>query len=447
MFCGGSSLRWPQVSISSQVLFAGLQQIRGFAMKLSGNSIVSSRSCNTLCAVRDWCTTGALPTSVSVIHSLLTGRETYKVQNAPAILLLILGRQHCTERRDRLFALLGMLNKIISSDKVLFNSRYASSTVDIYTEITRVILQQTNWFGFCCAFSAIKSEDPMSLLPSWVPHYDGSKENLNMLGLFRNTQFNAPGSYLSTESQPAQDIQFLDNQLGLTGCRVAVIKAGSEDLGEFDLCKTQFEAGLQLILDIGEIYHPTGQATLEAYWRTRVVDSFQNATPSEMMASFVHWWLHTWTARASNLTGEALDEYLRTMPNVDLVSHTISPGVLADREAIRATISPNVSERDGLNAILRKSAALFGTAMSYWVRNRRLFSTEEGHLGNAINTLRKGDEIWISPRARTPFILRRTQSATHPDRFLFIGECYVHGMMDGEQFIEQPPVWREVWLQ
>ena len=80
------------------------------------------------------------------------------------------------------------------------------------------------------------------------------------------------------------------------------------------------------------------------------------------------------------------------------------------------------------------------------MKERRLFSTVEGHLGNAIQTVRDGDEIWIFRRATHPFILRRISAADAQKRFTFIGECYLHGAMYGEAFENKPPVWEEAWL-
>jgi hypothetical protein len=37
------------------------------------------------------------------------------------------------------------------------------------------------------------------------------------------------------------------------------------------------------------------------------------------------------------------------------------------------------------------------------------------------------DKVWIIPGARTPFVLRQKDT-----RYQLVGECYVHGLMNGE---------------
>ncbi|KAN0088998.1 HET domain containing protein [Hyaloscypha variabilis] len=59
---------------------------------------------------------------------------------------------------------------------------------------------------------------------------------------------------------------------------------------------------------------------------------------------------------------------------------------------------------------------------------RRFFTTKNGYMGLSPYSSRIGDSIVILLGGRTPFILRRTRKGG----YRFIGECYVHGMMNGE---------------
>jgi Heterokaryon incompatibility protein (HET) len=60
-------------------------------------------------------------------------------------------------------------------------------------------------------------------------------------------------------------------------------------------------------------------------------------------------------------------------------------------------------------------------------RNRRFCLTEGGKIGQVPNCAQKGDEVWILLGATVPFILRRVGPC-----YLFVGECYIHGIMYGE---------------
>jgi predicted sulfurtransferase len=42
-----------------------------------------------------------------------------------------------------------------------------------------------------------------------------------------------------------------------------------------------------------------------------------------------------------------------------------------------------------------------------------------------------GDEVWLLEGGAVPYVLRR-QIGGEGERFVFLGECYVHGAMHGE---------------
>ncbi|TVY41023.1 Heterokaryon incompatibility protein 6,OR allele [Lachnellula subtilissima] len=61
-------------------------------------------------------------------------------------------------------------------------------------------------------------------------------------------------------------------------------------------------------------------------------------------------------------------------------------------------------------------------------RNRRLFSTQRGFLGLGPEILESGDVVCIFPQLPVPLVLRPVDG-----HFLLVGECYVDGIMDGEE--------------
>jgi hypothetical protein len=58
---------------------------------------------------------------------------------------------------------------------------------------------------------------------------------------------------------------------------------------------------------------------------------------------------------------------------------------------------------------------------------RRFFTTKNGYMGLSPSLARIGDKVVILLGGKTPFILRKTKE----NRYRFMGECYVHGMMTG----------------
>jgi hypothetical protein len=83
---------------------------------------------------------------------------------------------------------------------------------------------------------------------------------------------------------------------------------------------------------------------------------------------------------------------------------------------------------------LDKACHIYNELVVPGVHRRRLFTTERGLLGSGIETLQKGDEVWLLCNARVPMILRRT---TISGEYTLIGECYVYGFMNGEMLHDE----------
>lgn len=62
----------------------------------------------------------------------------------------------------------------------------------------------------------------------------------------------------------------------------------------------------------------------------------------------------------------------------------------------------------------------------------RFIIIKKGYVGTVPNLARAGDVVAITKGGRVPFIL--WESTTRLRAFQLVGECYVHGMMNGEGF-------------
>ena len=61
----------------------------------------------------------------------------------------------------------------------------------------------------------------------------------------------------------------------------------------------------------------------------------------------------------------------------------------------------------------------------------RLFVTQNGRLGTAHKGIQAGDVVSLMLGGEVPLVLRPNRA-----KYKFIGECYVHGFMDGEGLVE-----------
>lgn len=62
--------------------------------------------------------------------------------------------------------------------------------------------------------------------------------------------------------------------------------------------------------------------------------------------------------------------------------------------------------------------------------NRTVSRTEKGYLGMGPPAAEKGDLVFVLPGCTVPFVLRKIESG-----YRVIGECYTHGIMDGEAIV------------
>ena len=64
--------------------------------------------------------------------------------------------------------------------------------------------------------------------------------------------------------------------------------------------------------------------------------------------------------------------------------------------------------------------------------HRRLVTTERGHVGMALETVETTDVIAVLLGCSTSMVLRQAQGNSGHLRWKVVGECYLHGIMNGE---------------
>lgn len=87
------------------------------------------------------------------------------------------------------------------------------------------------------------------------------------------------------------------------------------------------------------------------------------------------------------------------------------------------------------NSFISRQHPRVSSAVTVATKNRRFFVTEKGYFGLGSPTTQEGDEVWILSGGNTPYILRQTDGPSSRNR-IFVGEAYVHGIMQGEALNE-----------
>ena len=142
-----------------------------------------------------------------------------------------------------------------------------------------------------------------------------------------------------------------------------------------------------------------GQSVKEAFWRALLGDVHKDSRPA---AGYLGELYDDWVAMQKELLPYGRD-----------AGHTLS-----------------FPQDDAFWDRMRRTGQ-WNNAMATCAVGRRLCVTREGYLGCVPRWATVGDEIIVILGASTPFVVRGLERQGG-ERYELVGECYVHGMMDGE---------------
>lgn len=180
----------------------------------------------------------------------------------------------------------------------------------------------------------------------------------------------------------------------------------------------------------------TATTVFEAFWRTLVAD--KDAAPGlhrEQMsraraphAAFAE----VFSLLLDAATGAAADGDLET-PTPSLPGQTYSRRQRLPQGSRGRLVPESLSSAEGRGS--KGAAAAFKAArVAMWAAlvNRRVGVTERGYLGAFPDSVQRGDVVCVLRGCHVPFVLRPVGEGEGAGRFEVLGECYVHGMMNGE---------------
>ena len=132
--------------------------------------------------------------------------------------------------------------------------------------------------------------------------------------------------------------------------------------------------------------------------------------------------------------GSLVDAFCRTLTCNNLCNEYHPPN---------ATSSKLEESRDFVLAFVLDKDKKFNVSMSIkFLCSVRLYSskrsfiiTQEGYIGIAPNATKPGDRVCVLFGCRTPMLLRKTSGLQSQ----VVGDCYIHGVMDGEAFLGPLP--------
>jgi hypothetical protein len=294
-----------------------------------------------------------------------------------------------SDLRDKIFGLIGMISN--GQDPAL-DPDYHSTPETIFQRVTAYLLKQDKIAVLHIA--GLGSVRNLPSLPSWVPDYSLIRRQSILGGIGGMAGFKASG-----DSKPAVRVIEASQIITAGGRTIGTIQPVSSPRPpsswnrESQTLKEYREALLVWFDETKDIRnrttpYPTGEPWPEVYWRTLVTNTAQSGSAAEPAY------------------GRYLESFLklhRIYVESDAPEQHLSDEMLQDAERWTRAFSTT------------------GT--------RRLFTTEKGYLGLGPELIRQGDSIYLLFGATTPFIIRQAEVG---DNWQIVGECYIHGLMNGE---------------
>ena len=346
--------------------------------------------------------------------------------------LPILRARACSDPRDKIYAALGL-----ASDGAIISPNYSSSVAETYTLTARQLIstkQNLNILWYC------EPSAPDSRVPSWTPDWQRRQVfarrplGQEFIGLRKHTLAN----FYKASGGRRLDVRFADRsrKLVLQGIWVASIGF----IGVPATPSLPSSVKKQNLLPRDDSYY-TSEARKEAEH-----DLLNRSKISECG------WLHDWFAWQSKVRVDCRTlipkneswQYSQDESPAQFDQITYGPSITESsndtfRHAFRRTICADVLLTDTYhfngrmgpeNDETMPSPNQFFAAISRVLYGRTFMASTTGLMCLGPEETQAEDVIFVAMGADVPFVLRPQEDGN----FKFVGECYVHGIMDGELF-------------
>ena len=308
------------------------------------------------------------------------------------------------DARDKIYGILGLLDPSLVSQ---LRIDYTLPVLEVYTGFVKAVIHVTKRLDIICQSRADLSTE--QAYPSWVPDW---QRKIQVVGDLRGytgpkANFNASGdtTAMAEFSERGQLMcrAFKIDAVDGIGCPVSPNPGGEDD-----------------VVQSSQHHHAySNKEGLDtALWRTLVANRSQS--------------------------GEPAPDWFRTLLEIPMLPrgrpHDVGDEVIYEifdsfRECTGtfrifgydlASFFPYKSDRELGDATILQQLGVMSRAVNV-LFGRKLMTTARGFLGLAPEGLQKGDSLWILLGCSVPVALRSCG-----DYYKLVGECYVHGVMEGE---------------
>ena len=336
----------------------------------------------------------ALYTNVLVDHFYLDSSHHAGVRpelnsNLDLLLRSFTDRQ-CSDPRDKVYGILGLIDKSRYPDLVV---DYTLSTGSVYTGAMKSMLVGGDGDLRCLTGLGLNSANHN--LPSWARDFEHNPDIPALsYELARFRRYELYDAAYSTKASPSFHNS---NTLSLSGVLVGKIHG----VGVAVQSRSWPHVGQVLQQWQDMVGFNDSSFLLEENWRQSEAETF-------------------WRMIVADALAEG-DTKPRRLSHIDMKNMRLWVTVLVD--ALRNGRSPHVEE--------------WSKSMFSAIHGRALFLTHQRTIGLCYPESQVGDEVWVLLGSRVPFILRTCQelhqeSASIQSDYKLVGSCYLDGYMDGK---------------
>lgn len=307
--------------------------------------------------------------------------------------LVVCRGSKATDLRDKVFAVMGIKPTTLKAD-------YSTSVQTVYTEAAKTVNSQELISLLCC----VDHPDKASGLPSWVPDWSSPRHTATLGYQGRNH-----GVYRACgESRALPEFSMEEETLAIPGILFDKITTTGQIIANSALVDllTPLSRTSQFVIESSDLTLKHCQAY---------------STSSTLFSAFCHTLIagedHTRVMRAP------FDDYAPIFALLFDTTTGRSP-TFPDQPTFKRKLTlENLNVRQP-SRIYRKMQIAFRAA----VEGRRFAVTSKGYMGLVPRTTEIGDSVCVFLGSHIPFVVRSRGGGD----FELVGECYVHGIMNGE---------------
>ncbi|MCJ1316840.1 hypothetical protein MMC15_002161 [Xylographa vitiligo] len=346
--------------------------------------------------------------SCSIVHRLrCMKRSAVPNQLLSTLLVESRAKYQCSNPHDRVYALLGLVALV---EDLRIPVDYTESVAFTYTKATEVIIES---YRSLRVFGALGSKEAKQVpgLPSWVPDWSMLEQSDPVLAVSgfdaMNSQLSHDRNFRASFFHPHKPRTTMDANQLITAGRVI-------DRIQGDICRLsvmQYSLiGLEAVL-----LHFLPLFSKNYQWPPEKCGEGCDDSPSAIQILLVQ------TLTALYSYGSDVEEHVLAMENLDRLRHT-APEML-DAFASSVARGDEMQERPlELQDWLMQVAEISEACVS-----RIVVELAKYRLGLCPQSCQQGDLVCILHGSNVPVLLR-----AQGNFYEVVGQCYVHGIMEGE---------------